>query len=139
MRLPRMIRTATFTSRNTISIIVLATWMRSRMLRKAIIRTMKAAVARMLTWGVWNRREVFWKPPGRSPSWLMAIGVRDAARMPLLPVVTKARMAANASSIAPPRPRNLPPAVLRGVMFPYGPADRSPASTTPTTTNTART
>jgi len=109
------------------------------MLSSRIIPTMKTLVSRMLTYGVPYRAETFRKGAGRRPSRLMAMGLRDAARMPLLPVVTKARIAAADRSTTPGRPRNLPAARLSGVMFPYGPAPSSSAPHVPTTTNTADT
>ena len=94
---------------------VLATFTRSPMLRKRIITIMKAAVAMTPTCGVPNRLETFWKAAGSRPSRLIASGLREAARMPLLPVVTNARIAAADSRITPPRPRNVPAASLSGV------------------------
>ena len=134
-----MISTATFISRNRISFIVLATLTSAAMSSSSTMVIMNPPVRRMLTWGVPKRRETFPSTGGSRPSRLMAMGLREAARMPLLPVVTKARMAAADSSTAPPRPRNFPAARLSGVRLPYGPAPSSAASVTPTTTNTAAT
>ena len=70
---------------------------------------------------------------GSSPSRLIAIGVRDADRMPALPVVMNATIAAIAMMMTPDVPANVPAAVESGVRDDA----RAPASSVPTATKIA--
>ena len=69
--------------------------------RKAITSIMRRVVTMMLECGVPNRGLTFPRNPGISPSRLMAIGVREAERMPAFPVVMNARSAATARMMTP--------------------------------------
>ncbi|MBA7714153.1 hypothetical protein ES703_123170 [subsurface metagenome] len=130
-----MTSTAMFTITNNMSIMVLAAFTRLGMLKIPITAIMKPLVRRMLTYGVPNRLDTFCSAPGSSPSRLMAMGLLEAARMPLLAVVMKASIAPAESMIMPHWPRNSLAARLKGTRLP----ESVFASSTPTVVKTAAT
>ena len=96
---------------------------------------MKAAVTRMASEGVPRPRLSRANGAGRRPSWLMAIMVRLAARMPALPVVRKAAIAASASTTAPAHPHICSAACESGAgRHPAGSAGSTPTVTSTTAT-----
>jgi hypothetical protein len=125
-----MIITETFTSRNIRIIIVEAVFTRFSIDRKVITTIINPVVAIIDTWGVENRRFTLLKKPGRRSSRLMAIGERDALRIPELAVVIKASIAPAARISTPV----LPMATLAPSEMGVNESRRAAASTMPVVT-----
>ena len=135
MRLFLMTMTATLTSANIRIFMVEAVLTRSSTDNSPITRIMNAAVMAIATCGVPNRALVLEKTSGMRPSLLMAMGERDAERMPALAVVAKAKNAAKPTMTRPAYPIVAAAPSAMGMSEP----DRRWPSTVPTVTRTTAT
>ena len=100
--------------------------------KNTIAKIINPQVSRMLKVGVPKRLLSLDNVLGSKWSRLIAIGLRDAARIPPLAVVTNAANAASVSSTTPGVPRKTFAAVEMGASV----ADKTPLSKTPIVTKT---
>ena len=105
----------TLTRKNRSIIKVDAVLIRSFRLKDIMTVIIKAAVKIIEKCGVLDFAFIFWKNPGRRKSRLIAMAFREAVKIPAFAVVTKARIAAKASTTLPAFPAKVPAASERGV------------------------